>query len=620
MKKKITAIILCAVFILSLGVNSYASSINQIGDATIFNINDEVFSGYEGLETTVLGKVGFNVALNTTDNKHTLLLGFTPYDSSDYSIATGWRVKLPYLDIKENGLYRSSEGYVYLLDKDNKFNILNYPSTYILTTNGEDGYALEKVYGSKEYFSNDGSITEEIDEFGNITKYFYKDGDLYKILYADGTFVTLEKSDDKGILIKYIKGNNIDVIADITVKANESGLQEVSEIKYGNDRINFSYMNVKGGLLLKEYVIKDDYKRTVMYDNLGDTTRIKSLTTYYEDGNTEKKEYFYDSQNRLERLVDGAFAEETYTYIQEEDGSLTTNTTKKYNGNTSFTSETINKVGQTTKYVNDGTVLELKYNRYNKISEEKENGKSILYSYTEQGNVSQKKFSNGDVVKYDYYANGEPKRIISGTEEINYSPSGAILSVETKVMNSIDLTQDDNVALAASTGVKILYNINSNVGVTNFHTYYGLSQTGFNCYTFAIAKHKDRCNPGYYSGRSLNLSSLSGIKLNVEKDQAKLGRTIYDSTVGASMPVHSWKIALRIKSGYDYHFMKISNSSSAAWQQKAGKGGPVMQLRGGKTPSSVSWDTYIYNSSTGKYKVGTSGFYNSAIKYMIIKD
>ncbi len=99
-----------------------------------------------------------------------------------------------------------------------------------------------------------------------------------------------------------------------------------------------------------------------------------------------------------------------------------------------------------------------------------------------------------------------------------------------------------------------------------------------------------------------------------------MGRSIYDSTVNDSIPYHSWKIALRIRAGVDYHFMKISNTSGAAWMQKAGIGGPVMQLLGGKNPNNVTWDVYYYNGSTGRYAVGQTSFYNSSVPYMIIRD
>lgn len=322
----------------------------------------------------------------------------------------------------------------------------------------------------------------------------------------------------------------------------------------------------------------------------------------------------------MEKIIDGNFAEILYNYKQSSNGSLTIDTIKKYSGKVSSSSETINKVGQITKYVDNGNVLKLRYNQYNKISEEIENDNKIFYYYTKQGKVAQSNFSNGAVIKFDYYNDGEIKKITSNVDGNNYMLTGDISKDRIlETVKNINKKTEDSLTLAADSGVYVTYNINNNVGVTNFFTYYNVSAWAFNCYTFALGIYNDRKDPGNYSGRDLNLSSISGIKLNVEKDQESLGRSIYDSTVNASIPSHSWKIALRIRNGEDYHFMKISNESGASWQQKAGTG-PVLQLLNGKTPSDITWDTYYYNSSTGKYAVQTSGFYNSSIKYMIIKD
>ena len=161
-----------------------------------------------------------------------------------------------------------------------------------------------------------------------------------------------------------------------------------------------------------------------------------------------------------------------------------------------------------------------------------------------------------------------------------------------------------------------MYNINSSVGVTNYHTYYGLSQSGFNCYSFAIGKTDRVYDPGYFSNRSLNLNSVTGIKTNVEKDVQSLGMSIYNTNVSATIEAHCWKIALKIRAGADYHFMMTSRT--ADWRFKAGIGGPVMQVLSGKTPSSITWD--MYKKSGSKYVVSQSAYYNSALYYMMIRD
>ncbi|NLV22041.1 MAG: hypothetical protein GXY49_08660 [Syntrophomonadaceae bacterium] len=228
----------------------------------------------------------------------------------------------------------------------------------------------------------------------------------------------------------------------------------------------------------------------------------------------------------------------------------------------------------------------------------------------------------GHFLNFSYYSDGSLKQKTTNTQKTYYTPSGllekTVINGTTFINSSDDATKNSNsINIMSSGGVSVLYNINNSVGVTDYCTYYGLTQSGFNCYTHAIAKRSEVRNPGYYSGRSLNLYSLSGIKLNVEKDQESLGRRIYDTTVGASISGHSWKIVLRINPGNDYHFM-ICSSNNSAWQFKAGIGGPVMRVLNGYTPDDITWDIYVLNSSTNKYEVYSSSYYTSAMKYMMI--
>lgn len=135
-RRKIISVILCILMTLSLGVNASATTVEEIKGVKIVHVSDEVFSGYEGIETTVLGKVGYNYALNTPNGKHTILFGFTPYDRAVYKIATGWAIKLPYLSIDEKSFYQSDNGYTYSIDNSSdKFNIADFPSEHTLISN-----------------------------------------------------------------------------------------------------------------------------------------------------------------------------------------------------------------------------------------------------------------------------------------------------------------------------------------------------------------------------------------------------------------------------------------------------------------------------------------------------
>lgn len=624
MKNNILKIMVSILLILSMGANVSAASIEKIIVKELSHISEEVFDGYDGIETTVSGKVGYNYALNVPGKNHSILFGFTPNNESSYKIATGWNLKLAYISMNnDEGSYHSKNGFEYSIAKNNgSFQIINFVSNHILVSNSkDDGYMLEKSYGEKEYFSKDGLLTKSIDELGNSTEYLYTpEGKIYQIIYSDGSSLLFNRS-GQNIDINYENGDSSETIATLTVDTSSSMLEKLIEICDSEGTRNFDY-TLKDKSLLLSFCSNKNNKKTITYENSRvykfAIPRIKTLTTVYDDGSTEYRHYNYNNSNRIEKIIDGDFAEITYTYEIDSNGNMIKDTIKTVKNNTTFTSETINKSGQTTKYIKDGTKLELKYSNFDKVVEEIENGEAIKYSYTEQGKVSKIKYANNDEIKYDYYPNGTIKEISTDVEELKFTPEGTLTNQVLGDLPDVNTSAQKSMTLASSSGIYVIYNIDSNSGVTNFHTYYGLTLDKFNCYGFAIARYSDRINPGYYSNRAYTSSSLSAIKLNVEKDQESLGRYIYDSSVSASIPAHSWKIALRHRVNGDYHFMSISNTSGAPWRHKPGIG-DVIELLNGKTPSSITWDAYAYNY-WGELVVATAGYYNSAIHYMIIRD
>ena len=96
-----------------------------------------------------------------------------------------------------------------------------------------------------------------------------------------------------------------------------------------------------------------------------------------------------------------------------------------------------------------------------------------------------------------------------------------------------------------------------------------------------------------------------------------LGRSIYDCSVNASIPAHSWEIALRINQGKDYHFMQKSRDMS--WGFKAGKSGPVMEVLNGRNPNAITWDTYYKPLFSSQYQVNNTAYYTGSIAYMLIR-
>ena len=605
--------------------NAYSASIinSEIISEDKAHISDEIFDGYEGLEITRFGNVGFNYALLTPDKKKEILIGFNPYLTQEnsytnlvYRMGRGWQIKLPYLDISNKVLYQP-DGYKYIIKENKNGYIVDCLGTSSLTTL-TDGFCFEKANGSKEFYTNEGKIKRIIDAFDNETIYEYSSGLLTKITYPDSTFVTFERNDLK-IELKYNGSDGAVVFATFNLLSNKDGTLLLDTIEYDESNLEFSYNKTDKELRLSAFSIENKYCKEITYNE--NINRVQSVKTLYDDGTDGVKEYYYDAQGRISKIIDKGFAEEKYQYIQKIDGSLLTETTKIVGETESVEKETLNKYGQLIRYEENGSVLTIKYNQYNKVQQEKENNMIINYSYNPQGEVTLVEFPDGKTIKYDYYADGQLQRVASNEQTTYYTPQGEIQ----KIMSS-DQTlfsdSDSNILMGVTptslgSGISVLYNINSSVGVTNYHTYYGLSQSGFNCYSYAIGKVNGIYNPGYFSKRSLNLNSITGIKTNVEKDVASLGMSIYNSTVSESIGSHCWKNALRIRAGSDYHFM--SKGRTTSWGFKAGKGGPAMEVLNGKTPSSITWDTYV-KPLLGNYKVGTSVYYNSSIYYMMIKD
>ena len=615
---------LCIMILSCMSTNVYALSLDngELKDSNDKHISEEVFDGYEGLETTLRGTVGFNYVFTTPDKNKELLVGFDPkltqessVNNSIYQIGMGWYIKLPFLDIANKDLYQGN-GYKYTVVKNQSGHIVKYPGeSYLVET--DDGFCFKKADGSKEFYSKDGRIRKTIDESGNETIYMFSSGKLSKIMYSDESFISFNRNSSR-IELKYTVNENTTVLATLFLQLNENENLILDNIKYNDSNLKFTYRMIGSKYYLSKVSVHGKYDKEIIYNN--SNARVKSIKTTYNDGVVGNREYYYDGQGRISKMIDQGFAEEYYKYTQKNDGNFEIETTTIVDKNKSVKKETLNKYGQLIRYEENDNVLTLNYNSNNKVLQEKENDKVINYSYNPQGKVTLVTFPDGKTIKYSYYSNGQVKKKSTSEQTINYNINGEIQSIKSKDQ-ILFRKNDSNVDMSTmpktlASGISVLYNINSSVGVTNYHTYYGLSQSGFNCYSFALGKVNSIYNPGYFSGRSLNLNSVTGIKTNVEKDVESLGMSIYNSNVSATIPTHCWKIALRIKSGVDYHFME--KGINAPWRFKAGKTGPVMQLLNGKNPSNVTWD--IYKKSGSKYVVNKSGFYNSTIYYMKIRD
>lgn len=619
--------IICVFTILLGGATALAIPAPQVPLTQIRHVTDDIFDGYAGLETTTLGKVGFNYALRTPGGED-ILLGINPnmatdnsYYNSVYNIGTGWEIKIPYIDFaKEKTYLHNPDGYKYLIaNKGNSadYVIADYPITHTLSKcvqNGEDVYLLEEGYGEQKFFSADGNIIKSIDTLGNPTDYLYDNGIISEIVYSSGSSVLFER-ENTAITVQYSDNKDTSSFAMLYLESDPAYGYTLSAIQCTNgDSVSFEYnwLDYSPNLLLSAYTIENKYDRSINYEivsekGLGSYYRIESSLTAYEDGATDVKQYFYNSQGRIEQFIDGDIAETEYSYSQSNDGSITVSTAENYSDDLSISSKTINKYGQITDYAADGVALKLEYNENNKVSEEVENNLTVKHTYTEQGLTEASISSDGSEVRYHYDSDGalESKTTNAGT--IFYTPSE----------QSVDDNNTSNSNGLASTGVQLQYFPlgDDNVRLTNWASYYGFSETSFNCYAFASGLPYGHYNPGYFSGMPYS-GTLAGTKLNVEQDQQSLGRSIYDTTLAASVSGHSWKIALKVRTNVDFHFMSYS-VADAAWQFKAGQSGPVMRMIY-YTPTTIDWNKYAL--IMGMYEVTDYNFYNSEIRYMMITD
>ncbi len=582
------------------------------------NVYEEIFDGYENIETTTSGKVGFNYVIEIPNTNKDLRLGFNPYNSSEdcfvnelYNIGLGWQYKLSNIQINENKItiYKPS-GYTYDVKNSNgKYEIIDYPVEHTLLFDN-DMYVLEEPYGIKEYFSAEGTLIKSTDEFGVITEYKYNSNGLQTIKYSDGTYLDFENSfEEKSNIIRIYYVDNMKKILVGTLVVNTEEDRTLSQISSSNSfTVNFDYLVENDNVKITDYCIEEKYNRNIIYT---DDSILKKIT-YYNDDTSEESEYFYDQSGRISKIIDGTDAQIEYNYVIDTNNNIKIETKKIYDGNVSISSKTMNEFGQITQYSSSEGILKMKYQN-NRVVEESENDLSIHYTYNDNGLVETAKLSNGEYINYTYYNDGTKKETITNI-------NGKIHSYINKESN-VNLNSINNSITPYAT-INILYKIGTNIGVTNWHTAYGLSQTSFNCYTYSIGKAGEARDPGYYSKSYNNNHTTAGAKLNAENDQEALGRKIYDSTVSGSHDAHSWKIALKVRKNYDYHFMKKSYGSSSNWEFKAGVPGPVMRVLNGKTPSQITWDLYYLNPSTKKWELDVSNFYNelSAPKYMVIKD
>ncbi len=583
------------------------------------------FDGFESHEVTAKGRVGYNIAI-PLPNKNVIKIGFDPRNVScrgndAYYIADGWQIKLPYFS---ESMFYSEDGYSYVINSKaalltESTVLLDYPVTHSLRSNAENSkgtsaeICFEEPYGEKTYYSK-GNITKYIDTFAENTNYLYSNGRLSEIVYSDGAMVSISYATEGQIKMTYNQNGISTVFARFIIEKDSHGYNILKNvIVTDGNNIDFEYLTHDNMLLLSAYNLHGKYNREFSYEHATDISRVAYIDTKYFDGDKAFAEYEYDSKGLISK-ISKSNAVENYDYSVGLDGNLTVSVFKLYEGQATIYEDVYNKYGQLTKYTYPGNVLTLQYDSTNRIIKETENGVIADFTYNEQGLPITAEWSNGKTYQYCYSEVGE-------LTAANVIQNGI---VEEMLVETMRQGEDEITNTARSSNVTVEYNINSDVCVLNWHEVYNVSQSSFNCYSYVAGWTLDIFNPGYFSGQLLTqpIVTDSLVKKYTEDDQEALGRDIYDCGVNDTHNSHAWKIALKVRPAYDYHFMGKSYSTSSRpthWEFKAGKGGPVMRLLNNKTPSQVTWDMYA-PSASGNYVVSWSNVYTSSLHYMIIQD
>lgn len=608
-----------------MGVNSQEVSAAVINDSIIAddsiiteepigfsNQSDDVFDGYDSMETTMTGRVGYNYAI-TLPNGEDLKFGFDPRDTVgntiDFSgIGSGWKIKLPFLDGEDMRIHRAN-GYAfpYVIEESTSSTSPSPAGVYTLIVDSNKMLRVNGPYGKYEIYDISGRITNITDSLDNTITYEYIDGFISEINYSDGATVVFERTENQ-VDIVYNDAELTRLMA--SFKLSELGNRLVlSEIVFNNSGLNelltehpvlFEYVvNLSGGLLLKKYD-NGRYVRTIEYLNNSD--KISGYSQIFASGEVDSAIYKYGQYDYISEFCKSDYTE-TYLYEKLSNNCLKKSITKIYDGIISFSTRTEDVFGRVVEYTCPGTNLVLAYEN-DCIILQKENDNIYTYMYNDDGTLKQTCLPSGEILTYP--ANNE-------VEVMNVSSTNN----ETSINGTRSISQN----------LYIVSDVNEEVGVTNFFLdNTDISPSQFNCYGYALGWYNWYRDPGYYSGGTViqdDTITLGLLKTLTETDMEAMGKTITTCLVGTTVNSGSRKVALRVGTHKGYHFMRITNGA-AGWTFKSGSAG-VMMLKDGKNPSEVSWDTYDYNHTGGSYgqpiaNVIQTSYYTSGIVYYMIGD
>lgn len=244
----------------------------------------------------------------------------------------------------------------------------------------------------------------------------------------------------------------------------------LSEIVFNNSGLNellaehpvlFEYVaNLSGGLLLKKYD-NGRYIRTIEYLNNSD--KISGYSQIFASGNSYTATYEYGLYNYISVFSKSDYAE-NYLYEMLDKNCLKKSTTKSHEGVIDSSTRTVDIFGRTVEYTCPGTILTLTYENGRVVSQ-KENDSLYTYTYDDAGVLKQASLPSGELITY--------------SENLANSNN---ISVEENNINS---------TRSISGNLSIIYNVNEEVGLTDFFDQNGdYSEKSFNCYGYALGRSR----------------------------------------------------------------------------------------------------------------------------------
>jgi RHS repeat-associated protein len=294
---------------------------------------------------------------------------------------------------------------------------VNY--TYNYENNGKTVTAIDSLGRVSQVYKNDlGQVIKEVDAAGNMTEYFYED----------------ERRNMTRKMETEVNG-----VEPITTRYTYNAFNKVETMtdSLGSEWL-FTYDkqgNLSGTKDAEGNTVSHDYdisgRRTKTTKHLEYGTKIETTFTYHDnnklktitDAGNNTTTYEYDCLNNLKKTIypDNTFTEYTYdknsNVISEKqrNGTIVTNTYDALNrltnrsitraqgvAGTSFENYGYDALSRLTRAENDFSTIEMSYNILNQLTEEKQMGKTLNFTYDNMNNLKTIQYPNGRLIERDF--------------------------------------------------------------------------------------------------------------------------------------------------------------------------------------------------------------------------